>query len=539
MRKKSLVFFYLALGCVALVVPLASSFYLAWYDGRAGAQHYLEQLSADVLRRSQETRKQVDMAISAIQAAPQQAPCSPEQLLRMRAVAAGAGYLKGLGYVRNGTLVCVSFSHIESPLQLGAPSRITPSGVTSWSSVTLPNVPGVLFNINSRDNFAAIIPQALVLDTLPDDSISLTHVSDHGVIVRSRGVFLREWLEGYEGKPLTFSDADYFVTIRPADNAETSVVAAMTAEQVQAKIVTAMWHMVPIGLLISCSLATLVYVLARYRLSLKAQLQRALSRREFYLLYQPVVDLRSGCCVGAEALLRWQRPANDAISPSVFIPAAEKHGLIVQITGQVMEMVAKDTVQLLRDHPDTHIAINFSAADLHSAETETRLQALITNAGGSSRNILIEATERGFMSPEKAKGLLVSVRSKGFKVAIDDFGTGNSSLSYLATYDLDYLKIDKMFVDALGSDTPSSRVAFHIIAMAKTLNLQMIAEGVETEQQRDILRDAGVQFGQGWVFGKPMSMDALAAFIRAHHDGAGTPSGAPTPVGVHLPPQDQ
>lgn len=198
--------------------------------------------------------------------------------------------------------------------------------------------------------------------------------------------------------------------------------------------------------------------------------------------------------------------------------------MIVQITAQVMEMVARDTIELLRDHPDIHIAINFSADDLHSSETEARLQSLIANAGGTSRNILIEATERGFMSPEKAKGVLVSVRSKGFKVAIDDFGTGNSSLSYLATYDLDYLKIDKMFVDALGTDTPSSRVAFHIIAMAKSLDLQMIAEGVETEQQRDILRDAGVQFAQGWVFGRPMPMHELAAFIRLHIDGPPEPA---------------
>lgn len=536
MRKKRLIFLYCLLGALALLLPVGLSITLAWQSGHADAQRYLEQLSDDVLRRSFETRKQVNIAITAMQTMPQQAVCSAEQLRRMRAVAAGSVYLKGLGYQQGNALLCASFTQLDHPLELGPPDRITPSGVVSWSGVQLASVPGTRFNINSRDGFAALIAQDLVLDTLPDNSISLAHVSDGGVILRSRGLYLPQWLEGYAGEPLTFADDQYFGVIGPADNRETSVVAAMTHEQLLGKIGAVMWRMVPLGVLVGLLLASLVYFIARYRLSLKAQLQRALSRREFYLLYQPVVDLRSGFCVGAEALVRWRRPANDAISPAVFIPAAEKHGLIVQITGQVMEMVAKDTVQLLRDHPETHIAINFSADDLHSAETEQRLQALITNVGGTSRNILIEATERGFMSPEKAKGLLVSVRSKGFKVAIDDFGTGNSSLSYLATYDLDYLKIDKMFVDALGTDTASSRVAFHIIAMAKTLNLQMIAEGVETEQQRDILRDAGVQFGQGWVFGKPMSMEALAAFIRSHN---GQPAAVPSSVGVHLPPQDQ
>lgn len=519
MRKKSLIILYCVLGAVAFVLPIGLSISLAWQSGHAEARHYLEQLSDDVLRRSFETHRQVNIAIAAMQVSPQLPTCSPEQLRRMRAVAAGSVYLEGLGYLQDNALLCASFTQLDQPLELGEPDRITPSGVVSWSSVELPSVPGVRFNINARDGFAAIITQDLVLDTLPDNSISLAHVSDQGVIVRSRGVFLPEWLNDYSGEPLTFSNGEYLVVIRPAENRETSVVAAMTHEQLLGKIQAAMWRLVPLGVLVGLLLAGLMYFIARYRLSLKAQLLRALSRREFYLLYQPVVDLQTGQCVGAEALVRWNRPAGDAIGPAIFIPAAEKHGLIVQITAQVMEMVARDTIELLRDHPDIHIAINFSADDLHSSETEARLQSLIANAGGTSRNILIEATERGFMSPEKAKGVLVSVRSKGFKVAIDDFGTGNSSLSYLATYDLDYLKIDKMFVDALGTDTPSSRVAFHIIAMAKSLDLQMIAEGVETEQQRDILRDAGVQFAQGWVFGRPMPMHELAAFIRLHIDG--------------------
>ena len=533
MRKKSLIVLFLILGCVALLLPVALASVMAWYDGRSEARHYLEQLSDDVLRRSHDTRLQVAEAIDALRDGPYQATCSAEQLQRLRSVAAGYGYLKGLGVVRDGFLRCVSFTELDEPMQLGKPSRITASGITSWSSVQFASVPGAQFNVNGRDGFAAIIPQQVALDTLPDYSVSLAHVGTNGALIRSRGVFHREWLAGYDGHtPRTFADDNHFIVIRPADNQETSVIAAMARSQVNEHVMHALWRMVPAGVLIGLLLATLVYFLARYKLSLKAQLQRALARREFFLVYQPVMDLRSGHCVGAEALIRWKRPADDSISPVVFIPAAEKHGLIVQVTGQVMEMIAEDTAQLFKDNPDAHIAINFSAEDLHSAETETRLQALITHAGGSSRNILIEATERGFMSPDKAKDVLISVRSKGFKVAIDDFGTGNSSLSYLATYDLDYLKIDKMFVDALGSDTPSSRVAFHIIEMAKTLGLQMIAEGVETEQQRDILRDAGVQFAQGWVFGKPMSMADLIAFIDSRN-------GVAPSRGLHGVAQDQ
>lgn len=518
MRKKSLVVVFLLVGCAALVFPITLSAFLAWQEGRAEASRDLARLTIDVLRRSTASREQIEQAIKELSSPPLLAPCSPEQIRRMNAVAARAGYLQGLGYIQNGFLQCSSVANFDEPVALGEPHRVNASGIESWSSVELPGVPGVRFNINSRNGFAAILSPDLVLDTLPDSSISLTQVGNkRGSIVRSRGVFKPEWLANYQGEQLTFFDGDYFVTITPAANWETSMVAAMTAEQLQLKTREAMARMVPVGLLIGLLLASLVYFIGRYRLSLKAQLQKALSRREFYLLYQPVMDLRSGQCAGAEALIRWTQPYGDVVSPVVFIPAAEKHGLIQQITAQVMDMVAEDAVQLIKDNPDTHIAINFSADDLHSEQTEARLKALIASTGGSSRNILIEATERGFMSPEKAKDVLVSVRSQGFKVAIDDFGTGNSSLSYLATYDLDFLKIDKLFVDSLGHDTPSSRVAFHIIEMARTLGLQMIAEGVETDQQREILRDAGVQFAQGWVFGKPMPMAELAEFMRRHN----------------------
>ena len=516
MRKKTLLSFALVAGVLALATPLVVAYRLAQRDGRDEAIAYLDRLALDVLRRSAATRAQIEMAILELRSGPPLGPCSEEQLARMRVVVARASYLIGLGYLDGTRLMCSTMATFEAPVELGPPHRVNPSGIWSWGGVTLPSVQGALFNVNSRGEYAAIIAPQLVIDILDENStLSLTQIGrDPGRIIRSRGVFKREWLAHYDCTPNAFSDVDHFVVVRPSRSQETEVFAAMTRDQFESLIRSAAWRRMPIGLLVGLLLAALVYLIARNRLSFKVELQAALKRNEFFLLYQPVIDLRHGHCTGAEALIRWHRSDGVVVPPMVFIPAAEKSGMIQKVTASVMQMVARDAAQLIRDNPQAHIAINFSAEDLHSPQTESRLQSLIRECGGASHNIIIEATESGLMSPEKARRILARIRQQGFKVAIDDFGTGNSSLSYLATYDLDFLKIDKSFVDDLGNDASSTQMAFHIIQIARSLGLQMIAEGVETERQSDILRDAGVQFAQGYVFGKPMPMTDLAEFIR-------------------------
>jgi sensor c-di-GMP phosphodiesterase-like protein len=437
----------------------------------------------------------------------------------MREVIAGAAYIQGIGIAEGQHLLCSTITHLEEPLDLGKPQYLNASNSTYWSGITFPGLHDRHFNLTARDGYAAILSPDLVIDILDKQAnITLAQVSSgtHH-LMRSRGIYKSEWLANYNNTKQVVSDDEHFVLLLPMPNLESAAVVAIPRARMLDEVKAAAWSRLPIGLFIGLLLASLVYFIARKQLSIKSQLQGALKKREFFLLYQPVIDLQSGQCVGAEALMRWAKPSGRLVSPVVFIPAAEKCGLIQQITAQVMEMVAEDVIELIKNNPDFHIAINFSAEDLHSTEIEARLKNLIKLIAGDSNNIMIEATERGFMSPEKAQGVLVAVRSEGFKVAIDDFGTGNSSLSYLATYDLDFLKIDKMFVDSLGSDTPSSRVAFHIIEMARTLNLQMIAEGIESEEQSNILREAGVQFAQGWLFGKPMSVADLTEFVRTHN----------------------
>jgi sensor c-di-GMP phosphodiesterase-like protein len=206
--------------------------------------------------------------------------------------------------------------------------------------------------------------------------------------------------------------------------------------------------------------------------------------------------------------------------PDLFVPIAEQNGLVVKLTSQVLEMVARDTRYWLAAHPQFHIGINVAPADFHSGSFLVRLQATVEAMKASPGNLILEVTERGLLDPVVARENSGNLRRHGFTMAIDDFGTGYSSLSYLETLELDYLKIDRSFIEAIGTGAPTSQVVQHIIRMANDLGLRMIAEGVESQAQADFLRKHGVQFGQGWLFGRPMSFAEMARQYEAMEESA-------------------
>jgi sensor c-di-GMP phosphodiesterase-like protein len=273
-------------------------------------------------------------------------------------------------------------------------------------------------------------------------------------------------------------------------------------------------RLVPAGFAAGIVLSLAILYLARQQMALPFAVKVALRRREFFMEYQPIVDLRSNRCIGVEALVRWRRPTGEIVMPDVFIPIAEQNGLIVRLTRQVLEMVAVDAGEWLADHPQFHMGINLAPADFHSPDFLGSLHELVQGMDATPANLILEITERGLLDPVVARQSTGALRSAGFAVAIDDFGTGYSSLSYLESLELDYLKIDRSFIEAIGTGAPTSQVVQHIIGMAKDLKLRMIAEGVESHAQADFLRKRGVEFAQGWLFGRPMAFEEVVRLLE-------------------------
>ena len=233
------------------------------------------------------------------------------------------------------------------------------------------------------------------------------------------------------------------------------------------------------------------------------------------MLYQPVVELATGRWVGLEALVRWRRPDGTLVAPDVFIPVAERSGLITSLTRWVVGQVLRDARVLLVAHPHWHISVNLSAEDVRDPTFVPYLQEQLHAHGVAAQHLVGEVTERVCMDATLARERLQALRRLGLPIAIDDFGTGYSSLAYLTQLPLDLLKIDKAFVAPIGTEAATSQVIEHIISMAQSLGLRMVAEGVETAEQAQWLQARGVQLAQGWLFAKPMTIAQVEQQLRA------------------------
>ncbi|MHB8841133.1 MAG: putative bifunctional diguanylate cyclase/phosphodiesterase, partial [Candidatus Aquicultor sp.] len=260
------------------------------------------------------------------------------------------------------------------------------------------------------------------------------------------------------------------------------------------------------------------------RLAMENSMRKALEREEFIVYYQPIVDITTGRIISMEALIRWQHPALGLVSPAEFIPLAEETGLIVPIGEWALKTACEQNKAWQKSGlPEVRISVNLSARQFQQQNLVEMVNQTLEATGLAPEYLEFEITESVVMKDaDAAIAILHEMKKRGIKVAIDDFGTGYSSLGYLKRFPIDKLKIDKLFVHTVTTDPSDEAIAEAIIAMAKSLNLRVVAEGVETVEQLELLHSLRCDEMQGYLYSRPLPAKEATKLLRSGHQKAKT-----------------
>ncbi|AZC28088.1 EAL domain-containing protein [Pseudomonas chlororaphis] len=492
---------------LSAVLLLAASLGIVMHEVQLRESEQMNAQGQRFLERLEQLFGQLREGLDVLEAQPLR-ECSPEMVVTLQQISFSYRFIYEAAYI-DAAQACTNWPRQDN-LAVVRPPDIRGPTYSYWlNTSTEPNENRAALMLG-RGNFRVATSRGHLTDMvdLPANS-SLMVVLDHG----SRAIPVLgpalDWPPMEPWPPTNRSPLqvtqDQLIYRMPTINPEYQLVLVTPRTNMQREMFEGWWWLLPSSLVLATFIGGLVFQLSRQRQTLGAELQGALRRGELQVLYQPIFDLQTRQCVGAEALLRWRRPDGTLTSPELFIPMAENTGQIRPITDFVLQRLLEQLGHLLRANPNLYISVNLAACDVMVPRIGKVMARLLALHRVAARQIAFEVTERGLIDVVVARHNLQALRDVGHQVLIDDFGTGYCSLAYLQTLPVDYLKIDKAFIDALGHDAASSGVAPHIIRMAHALQLKVIAEGIEFEDQALLLSSEGVRYGQGWLFAHALS----------------------------------
>lgn len=531
--KYRLIFLALALSGFAL--PLLVAYGLVLNNLQRSQREEALNLASAVLHKSEQIATLIASTNQALAGADSPDPCASNNILLMRELSVRAGVFVALGYVKDDFLECSSFGYHGKSIPLGEPAFETSADYRARPNVALPFAPRMRFFVttNIANGYAAIVDPALPLSVVGVDQqslpVGLLDLKSHKVLLRSHD-FDTRWAYRIGTSALGSRPDGEGKLIAYARSVKYGYAAYVVMPSTKGWETA--WRAFALFVPICLGFGLLCYLLLRIRHknagTLRERVRRAIRKRRMFLHYQPIVDLHTGHWVGAEALLRWRTTSGEMIGPAVFIPVAEQAGLVRRLSDLVIENWVRDCRLLFQAYPEFYVNINLMPDDLRRRDLGEAILAALDRSDAKPRNLHVEITENQIVDIDSARASLASLRKLGVAVAIDDFGTGYSSLSNLANLPVDCLKIDKSFVDSIGTDKVTSSVVGHIIELGKSLNLNLVAEGVESEEQAAYLRAHGVRYAQGWLFSRALPLADLRVALDRQHRRHAIADGLPT-----------
>ncbi|HTJ29622.1 MAG TPA: EAL domain-containing protein [Acidobacteriaceae bacterium] len=462
--------------------------------------------------------KQYEAELSSIRAAFNPSPdpfCSPQEIARMQGLAFQSLQLKDIGRTRDGKLYCSALlGQLKEPFSMPPVTTVMPDGLTVYTDVSLrfaAGSKGVILEhsgvdaVVSPNAFAHWEQQSMSYMVLVINSATHEQVQLGG----SRLTLPLNWLM----QSGLYDTADDLYAVRHIDHDPIVVVTSESKQEVFAG-----HHSLPLGYILMGSLAGFCLGLAvglfyLQQTGLVRQFRRALRNDMLELVYQPIHELPSRVCAGAEALARWKDDDGRPISPEVFVRFAEERGLIGELTSFVVRRAVAELGHILRAHPELTLSINIAASDLESEAFFQLLEEHVRRKGIAPRQIALELTERSTTKISRLQQAILRLHMEGYQVHIDDFGTGFSSLAYLHELAVDAIKIDRSFTRTIGTDAVTVSILPQILSLAESLHVEVIVEGVETEEQAEyLIRTGKTMQAQGWYFGRPVQADDLPKY---------------------------
>ena len=450
--------------------------------------------------------------VKEVNAAPY-AYCSDAEVAYYRGIVLLSQYLKDAGRIRNGKIDCsVASAHRAQSIILRKPDFRFEDGAMAYRDISSVESAGSTREAALRLGTAYVAFSAMPpvgLGPFPIQLSATMKNADFGQA--SLPVSKSPWAKMFNW---TFSGAirrgdTLYATQCSTDQTSCATASApvAVAERSESEIVNGT---TAAGGLFGCMIGVAFsFVFGRKR-SLHQQLRQAVLKNQLQVLYQPIVVLSSRKIVGAEALARWTDEAGNAIDPEVFVKIAEERGFVGTLTKFVLRRALHDFADALRSRPEFRLSVNVAGADLVDPAFLPMLQESLSQANVKPESVVIEISEKSAAKSEAAMDTIRILRRMGHSIHIDDFGTGYSNLDKLLYMFADTIKIDKAFTGVIGTESVAVAILPQILAMAKSMGLEVVVEGVENDHQADYFTpDTPQLYGQGWLYGRPVTAAAF------------------------------